>query len=172
MAKMVSSMCGWRRMSRQHCGCLHIWVPWRHYEGVDGAFFFHLPFWGFPPPCWSVLIFFTFQDIRPMKYAFPVLSYWYDFVVFVSILFLSGKGMVKKQFLVLNWEEAVFPLLIWLWPMHWNLQSDMEMSLSLHAWMKARWGFLVWACFVCFPQKLCWFRPVAADTVFGYSVCS
>lgn len=31
----------------------------------------------------------------------------------------------------------------------------MEMSLSLSAWPKASRGFLVWACFVCFPQKLC-----------------
>lgn len=88
-----------------------------------------------------------------MKNVIFCFFYWYDFVVLVSMLFLSGKSMVKKQFLFLNWEEAVFPLLIW--PVRWNLQSDMEMSLSLHAWMRARWGFLVWACFVCFPQKLC-----------------
>lgn len=37
-----------------------------------------------------------------MKNVFPVSSYWYDFVVLVSILFFSGKGMAKKQFLLLN----------------------------------------------------------------------
>lgn len=37
-----------------------------------------------------------------MKNVFPVSSYWYDFVVLVSILFLSGEGMAKKQFLSLN----------------------------------------------------------------------
>lgn len=31
----------------------------------------------------------------------------------------------------------------------------MEMSLSLRAWMKASRSFLMWARFVCFPQKLC-----------------
>lgn len=69
-------------------------------------------------------------------------------------LYCSCQVRVKKQFLFSNWGEAVCHLLIWLWPMHWNLQSEMEMSLSLHAWTKARWGFLVWARFVCFPQKL------------------
>lgn len=51
-----------------------------------------------------------------MKNVFPGFSYWYDFVVCVSILLLSDKCTVKSQFLLLNEEEAVFPLLIWLWP--------------------------------------------------------
>lgn len=34
-----------------------------------------------------------------MKTVFPVFSYWYDFVVLVSVLILQGKGMIKKQFL-------------------------------------------------------------------------
>lgn len=37
-----------------------------------------------------------------MKNVFPVSLYWHDFVVLVSILFFSGKGMAKKQFLLLN----------------------------------------------------------------------
>lgn len=138
-----------------------LWLP--PYLGVVkrlwrdgwGLLFFSLPF---EFSCHLADQFSSFLHFRisdQWKMLFSAFSYWYDFVVLVSMLFLSGKRMVKKQFLFVNWEEAVFPLLIWLWPVHWNLPSDMEMSLSLHAWMRARWGFLVWACFVCFPQKLC-----------------
>lgn len=37
-----------------------------------------------------------------MKNVFAVFSYWYDFVALVSILFLSGKDIIEKQFLFLN----------------------------------------------------------------------
>lgn len=146
------------------CCFLHLLAAVRLWR--EGTFFFPFPFvFPHPLPALCIGFYLPFKAIRPMKKTyFLFFPYWCGFLVLVSILFLSDKHIVESQFFLFNWEWAIFPILILHWPMFWNLWSNMEMSLSLCAWTKARGGFLAWARFVGFPQNLvliqascCWY---------------